>query len=55
MFPVLQRAKKLVVSGGTKQMQLKRFCFTSGSVATQAWQSVREHDDSLCGLLDLPG
>ena len=55
VFPVLQRAKKLVVSGDTKQMQPKRFAFVAGGVATQAWQSVKGHDDPLVDLLDPTG
>lgn len=52
IFPVLHRAKKLVVSGDTKQMQPKRFSFVAGGVAAQAWQAVRQHDDPLVELLD---
>ncbi len=52
VLPVLHRAKKLVVSGDTRQMQPKRFAFVAQSLATQAWQPVRRHDHSLAELLD---
>jgi very-short-patch-repair endonuclease len=51
IFPVLHRAKKLVVSGDTKQMQPKRFAFIAKSLADEAWSPVLEYDDSLSDLL----
>jgi very-short-patch-repair endonuclease/muconolactone delta-isomerase len=37
MLPVLYRAKQAVVAGDSRQMQARRFQFTSEQVAKQAW------------------
>lgn len=55
IFPVLYRARKLVVSGDTKQMQPKRYAFVAKSVVDQAWQTVTKFDDPLVAYLDPSG
>lgn len=52
VFPVIYRGKKLVVAGDSKQMQPRRFAFTSGQLATQAWSRYSLKDVDLGDILE---